>query len=409
MEKSLKSFYKNYGSILLLLLGITIGSVIGLSAPEKVDYIKPLGDLFLNFLFVTIIPLIFFAISTAVANIQEANKLGKIIGVMLIVFIIGVIIAALGMIAVVWLFPIKETLQNSATEVVNLKDSTGNWGDKIVSLLTVSEFGELLSRAHMFAFIIFSFAVGIATRQAGTEGQAFLNFLNAGNAVMKNLLILLMKAAPVGLGAYFAYQVGTLGPQLFGFYAKPLGLYYGFGLFYFFVFFSIYAFIAQGKSGISRYWKANILPSITALSSCSSLAVLPLNLTAAQQIGVPSAVANVVIPLGNTLNKHGSSMSSIIKIYVCFVLMGWDFFTAEAIISAIGITILVSIVAGGIPNGGYIGEMLMISIYGLPPDAMAAVMIIGTLVDPIATVINATGDTPAAMLVAKFIKTPSTY
>jgi Na+/H+-dicarboxylate symporter len=54
----------------------------------------------------------------------------------------------------------------------------------------------------------------------------FQNFILSGNEVMKQLLLLIMKVAPIGLGAYFAYQVGTIGPQLFGFYAKPLGLYY---------------------------------------------------------------------------------------------------------------------------------------------------------------------------------------
>lgn len=95
-------------------------------------------------------------------------------------------------------------------------------------------------------------------------------------------------------------------------------------------------------------------------------------------------------------------MSSIVKIYVAFVLIGRDFFEPTTLITALGITVLVSIVAGGIPNGGYIGEMLMISVYGLPTEAIPAVMIIGTLVDPMATLLNATGDTVAAMLVSRF-------
>lgn len=94
-------------------------------------------------------------------------------------------------------------------------------------------------------------------------------------------------------------------------------------------------------------------------------------------------------------------MSSIIKIYVAFLIIGRDFFDPMNLLLALGITIFVSIVAGGIPNGGYIGEMLMISVYQLPVEAIPAVMIIGTLVDPLATVLNSTGDTVAAMFVTK--------
>lgn len=71
---------------------------------------------------------------------------------------------------------------------------------------------------------------------------------------------------------------------------------------------------------------------------------------------------------------------------------------------ALGITVFVSIVAGGIPNGGYIGEMLMISVYKLPQEAIPAVMIIGTLVDPLATVLNAVGQLVASMFVSRFVK-----
>src|SRR5690606_314179 len=143
-----------------------------------------------------------------------------------------------------------------------------------------------------------------------------------------------------------------------------------------------------------------------ALRTCSSLAPLPSNLLAAKGMGILDAIANVVITLGNTLYKNGSAISSILTIYVAFALLGCNFFEPSTIITAIGITILVSMVAGGIPNGGFIGEMLMISVYGIPNEAVPAVMIIGALVDPLATVLNATGDTVAAMLVARF--SPST-
>jgi len=127
-------------------------------------------------------------------------------------------------------------------------------------------------------------------------------------------------------------------------------------------------------------------------------------LVAASKIGIPSSIANLVIPIGTTLHKNGSSMSSIIKIYVAFQIIGRDFFEPSNLLLALGITVFVSIVAGGIPNGGYIGEMLMISVYSLPQEAIPAVIIIGTLVDPLATVLNAVGDIVAAMFVNRFVK-----
>lgn len=395
----MKQLIKNYSGIILLIIGITTGSFIGIFFPKAVDFLKPLGDIFLNLLFVSVVPLVFFAVSNSIASLEEQSKFGKIIFSMIFTFLLFIIIAALFTITTVYFIP-TEALPSTSKEILE----TGNnatWGDRIVSFFTVGEFTELFSRKNMLALLIFAFLTGTAARKTGDAGKHFTLFLASGYEVMKELLLLVMKAAPIGLGAYFAYQVATVGPQLFGFYAKPLGLYYAAGVVYFLVFFSIYAFAAKGKDGVKIFWKNNIYPSLTAISTCSSFATMPANLQAAARIGVPDAIANIVIPIGSTLHKNGSSMSSIIKIYVAFLIIGRDFFDPMNLLLALGITIFVSIVAGGIPNGGYIGEMLMISVYQLPVEAIPAVMIIGTLVDPLATVLNSTGDTVAAMFVTK--------
>ena len=395
----MKNLINNYSAIFLLITGIAVGSLIGIFAPEAVVYLKPLGDIFLNLLFVSVVPLVFFAVANSIASLEKQSKFGKIIFTMAGTFLLFILISAVFTVIVVYLFP-TEALPSTAGETLEA-DNPVSWSDRLVSFFTVSEFTELFSRKNMLALLIFAFLTGTAVRKAGEAGSSFKEFLASGFEVMKELLLIVMKAAPIGLGAYFAYQVATVGPQLFGFYAKPLGLYYAAGTVYFFVFFTLYAFMAKGKNGISQFWRNNIYPSLTAVSTCSSFATMPANLQAASRIGVPAAIANIVIPIGSTLHKQGSSMSSIIKIYVAFLIIGEDFFDPMNLLLALGITVFVSIVAGGIPNGGYIGEMLMISVYQLPIEAIPAVMILGTLVDPLATILNSTGDTVAAMFVTR--------
>lgn len=398
-----KEFFKNYSGLILLLVGICVGTVIGITAPDVVLWLKPIGDIFLNLIFAAVIPLIFFAIASSVANIDAEQKLGKILIVMLSVFLTLIVITACLTIFAVYLYPIQQDyISKTGIDALLEGTNTDSWGDRLAQFVSVDEFYKLMSRQNMLAFVIFSFLLGIAAMRAGEAGKSFRAFLTSGNEVMKEFLILIMKAAPVGLGAYFAYQVAAVGDGLFELYAKPLALYYVLGAIYFIGFFSLYAYIAGGIPGIKTFWKHNIEPSVTAVSTCSSIATMPVNIIATRRMGIPPVVANVVIPLGTTLHKNGSSMSSIVKIYVAFVIIGWDFFDPMTLLTALGITVLVSIVAGGIPNGGYIGEILMISVYGLPAEAIPAVMIIGTLVDPMATLLNATGDNVAAILVARF-------
>ena len=393
-------FLKNYKSILLLLGGITLGSILGLVFGKEVEVIKPLGDIFLNLLFTAIVPLIFFTIASSITNLEKSEKLGKLFIIIIGIFLTTVLISAILMIVAVLLFPIHQDIVIATLPLEAIHETSG--GSQITQLLTASDFYELLSRKSMLALIIFSFLIGFACLQSGEKGKDFSKFLNSGNEVMKQLLHIIMKTAPIGLGAYFSYQVGIFGPQLFGAYAKPLALYYAVCFFYFVVFFSLYAYFAGGKKGVRVFWKNNITPSLTALGTCSSIATIPANLEGAEKIGIPKHISNVVIPLGAPLHKDGSGMSSIIKIAVIFAIFGKDFTDPNTLLMALGITVIVSVVEGGIPNGGYIGEVLAITIYGFPMEqALPAAMIIGTLVDPIATLLNANGDLVSSMLIAR--------
>ena len=346
MEDS-KSLFKTYSGIIWLLCGITAGSVLGLVFGKEVELIKPLGDIFLNLLFTAIIPLIFFTIASSIASLQKTEKLGKLFVVVIGVFLSTVLISAIIMIIGVLLFPIHQDIIISKIPLESMH--TASPGSQITQLLTANDFYELLSRKSMLALIIFSFLIGFASLRSGEKGEGFRTFLNSGNEVMKQLLHIIMQTAPVGLGAYFAYQVGIFGPQLFGAYAKPLGLYYAVCGFYFVVFFSLYAFFAGGKNGLKLFWSNNIAPALTALGTCSSIATIPANLEAAEKMKVPAHIRNIAIPLGAPLHKDGSSMSSVIKIAVIFAMFGKDFTEPHTLLLALGITVIVSVVEGGIP------------------------------------------------------------
>jgi Na+/H+-dicarboxylate symporter len=394
---------KNYTGMIWLIAGIIAGSIAGIIFGKAAEVIKPIGDIFLNLLFVAVIPLVFFAISSAIANLQGAQKLTRIMGVMSAVFAGTVIVAAILTIIAMWMFPVHQTMV-AANDLLSQAGSKKLTGDDVTQLFTTSEFFQLLSRKNMLALIIFAILVGFGTLRAGEKGQVFAKALNSGNEVFKNVFIIIMKPAPIGLGAYFAYQVAVFGPSLFGTYAHTLGVGYGVSIFIYAVIYSVYAFIAGGIKGIKRYWENNIIPSATAIGTCSSIATIPANLDAAKKMGVSGVIAGITIPLGGTLHKDGSSVSSILKMAVVFAMFGKGFDSPGVILIALGMTILVSIVEGGIPNGGYVGELLFISAYGFPPEALPPAIIIGTLIDPIATLLNATGDTAAAMLVNRFVE-----
>jgi Na+/H+-dicarboxylate symporter len=178
----------------------------------------------------------------------------------------------------------------------------------------------------------------------------------------------------------------------------------GVSLFYYIVFFSLYALLAGGRRALRIYWKNNITPSATAFCTGSSIATIPANLEASTRMRIPGFIADLVIPLGGPLHKEGSAIASMVKVYLLFALFHPPMSPLYAFVLSLGLAWVVSIVEGGIPNGGYIAEILTISVLGLPPEALPPIILIGTITDPISTVVNATGDTPTAMLIARITR-----
>lgn len=396
------SFFKNYGFSLSLLAAMLIGSTLGMVFGERAQAVKPLGDIYLNLLFTVVVPLVFFSISSAVAGMSDTRRLGKILGVMMLFFIGTGIISALLMVIGVQFFDPARGLTIQLTSASD--GGAGSVAGRIVQAFTVSDFGELLSRKNMLALIVIAMLVGLAALTSGKKGEAFREWLASGNEVMMRVIRCIMIYAPIGLGAYFAYLAGVFGPQLLGAYARAMLLYYPMALFYFFAGFSFYAYLGAGGRGVKVFWQ-NIIPvALTAFGTGSSVATIPANLDAAKRLGIPEDIREVVIPIGATIHMDGSCLSAILKIAVLFGVFGMPPLAGAGTIAlAVGIALLSGTVMSGIPGGGFLGELLIVSLYGFPPEALPVVAMIGTLVDPPATMVNAAGDNVAAMMVARVL------
>jgi Na+/H+-dicarboxylate symporter len=401
MKRDLPPFLKSYGFSLLLIVSIILGAGLGIVFKKDAVMFKPLGDIFLNLLFTVIIPLVFFSISSAVASMTNIRRLGRILSVMVLIFVGTGIIASLVMIAAVILYPPAAGVGiplHTAVDVQHLKAS-----DQIVRAFTVSDFPHLLSKNNMLALIVFSILTGLATSAVGEKGKAFAGFLVSANEVMMKLVSFIMYYAPIGLCAYFAYLVGAFGPELLGSYARAMTLYYPTALAYYILAFTLYAFLAGRACGVKKFWRNIIPPSLTALATGSSMATIPSNLQAADTIGVPRDISEVVIPIGATIHMEGSCLAAVLKIAFLFGIYQMPFSGVEPILTALGIALLTGVVVSGIPGGGTIGELLILSLYGFPPEAFPLITMIGTLVDAPATMINAVGDNVAGMMVARVL------
>ncbi|MEG1046431.1 dicarboxylate/amino acid:cation symporter [Carnobacterium sp.] len=401
--------WQQYKASVLLLGGLIIGGIAGVVYGEKATVVQPLGDLFLNLMFVMLVPLVFFSISSAIANMNGMKRLGKIMGSTFFIFFATALVAAVvGYIGVVLYNPIKGIDVDSVKALMGTPEasSTADMGllERIVNTLTVPDFHLLLSKSNMLQLIVFSILVGVSTSMANEAGKPVAKLLASGNAVMMKMVSVIMYYAPIGLGCYFASVIGTLGSKILGGYARSMILYVVIAVIYYLLFFSMYAFIAGGKAGLKIYWSNIAPPSITAIATCSSAASIPVNLEYAKKMGITPDIAETVIPLGANTHKDGSVIGGVIKIAFLFGIFGKEMTTPSAMVTVILGAFLVGAVMGAIPGGGMIAEMLIVNIFGFPLEAVPVIVIISTIIDMPATLINSSGNLASGMLVTRIVE-----
>ncbi|KKY02510.1 sodium:proton antiporter [Paraclostridium benzoelyticum] len=405
----MKNFLKNYKSSLILLGSILIGGIVGVVLGPKAAMLKPFGDLFLNLLFMSLVPLVFFSVSSAIANMNTMKRLGKIMGNIVIVFLSTAFIAALiGILGAIILNPTKGLDSSMFTSIIGsgeiVEAEKVSFLDQIVKTVTVNDFNMLFSKSNMLQLIVFAVLFGLATAMAGEKAKGIAKFVEEGSEVIGNIIKIIMYYAPIGLGCYFASVIGELGTQILSGYVTAFLLYLGITVIYYFGFYTIYAYLAGGKEGISIFWKNAVGPTVTAVATCSSAACIPVNLVSAKNMGVPDDIAETVVPLGANIHKDGSVIGGVLKITFLMGIFGMDITNPSTLLSILVVSFLVGAVVGAIPGGGVIGEMLILSVFGFSPEMLPIITVLGTVIDAPATLLNSAGNTVCAMMVARLVE-----
>ncbi len=395
-----KGFFKNYGFLTFMLVSIVAGCIVGLVWPQSAAALTPLGTVFTNLMFCVVVPMVFCSIASAIANMQSMKRAGKIMGVTMATFMVTAAIAAVIMYVVVSVFPIVNgTYDIEAGEM----GETLGLADLVINFFTKPDFIELWSRKAILPLIVASVLFGFGIQMNGgpkTKTAALLNDLTG--CLMKTVKIITYYA-PIGFFGFFASLVATYGPELIGDYSRALLVYYILCFVYMLVFFPLYARFGGGKGAVKIMFKNLFKPAAVSFGTCSSVATIPTNLEAAEETGINKDVSNIVMPLGATMHMDGSAMSAIFKVAFLFMMFGQDFGTGRAILAII-VAVLSSVAMSGIPGGGGTGELALCTIFF--PDQMAIAypfaLALGYLIDPPATMVNASGDYVVSFIVARF-------
>ena len=399
----MKKVLKNYKSTIILLVGIIVGGIVGLIFKEKAAVLSPFGDIFINLMFVVIVPLIFLTISTSIIKMDSPKRFGKIISRIILVFVVMSVISALIGLASTYSVKLVNSDNSSVMEMLDEEtviDNDLSILERTASLLTVSDFNLLLSKNNIIAILVFAILFGLAVRKSKEKGEAVTKVLISLNDIVLNIVNIIMYYAPIGLGCYFATLIGTYGESIALGFLKTFIVYTVVCLIVYFVVYSLYALIAGGKTGLKAYWRHILAPTATALATCSSAACIPVNVKSTKEIGVSEDIADVTIPMGTSFHKDGSVIGSVFKIMFLVYL----FNASPSIWLVLGVSLLATLLITAVPvGGGTISEMFILTLMGFPASALPILTIIATVIDAPATVLNVVGDTASSMLVGRCV------
>ena len=401
MEK--RSVMKNYRFLAIMLSSMIAGCIVGWFWPEFGMKLKPLGTVFINMMFCVVVPLVFASISSSIAGMRSRSRAGKIMGTTIGTFVVTGAIAATIMFVLMKLFPpVLTAWETLPSEEMG---EYASLSQMIVNFFTAEDFVGLLSRRAMLPLIVFSVLFGFAANLSGGPDGLVAKGLSALADTMLKFVQIITYYAPIAFFAIFADLVANYGSAITESYARAMIVYYPLCFIYVFTAFPLFAWFGGGKHGIKTMMKHIAKPAIVSLGTCSSVATIPTNLEECDATGINSDVSEMVIPLGATMHMDGSCFSCVLKIAFVLGVFGqtleWNqlpLIVLVAVLSSVGMS--------GVPGGGYIGEYIICSIF-FPTQievAFPILVMIGNLVDPPATMINAAGDYVVTYIVSRFVE-----
>ena len=177
-----KKIWDSYRFPLILLGGIVVGAILGVVMGEKASMFEPLGQIFLNLMFTIVVPMVFVSITTAVGNMLNMKRLGKILGSLVLTFVVtGMFAAALVLVVVnVWPPAANTTIAMGAAEMGEASEISA----MIVGALTVDDFSGLMSRSNMLPIIVFAIMSGLAVAACGGQESPAGKLLNNLNDII---------------------------------------------------------------------------------------------------------------------------------------------------------------------------------------------------------------------------------
>ena len=392
---------KKLGLTSKIFIGFALGIILGLIFGEKVTVIKPLGDIFLTLIKMIVVPLVLCSITSGVASIGDINKLKRIGSKTLIYFVVATMLA--GIIGIV----IAQLVQPGSGVELNMIQANSKYEAKEMPTLAKTLLDmfpsnpiKALVDGNLMQIIVFSLFLGVSLTLLGEKGKKAIELFDIGTEAMYKMTAIVMDFSPIGVAALMACSIGEYGLKIFG----PLGKfiltdYLGLLAVILLLYVPMLKFIA--KIPLGYFFKKVLQIWLVTASTTSSSGTLPVTISVTKKkFGVSDELAEFILPLGATMNMNGAVVYYSAAVMFVSQIYGVTMDLSQQVLIIILATII-SIGSPGIPGGGIVMTIMLLTTMGLPMEIVGMIAGIYRIIDMGHTTLNVTGDVITSLCIGR--------
>lgn len=407
-----------------LVLGLVFGLVIvqfGISPEFTINFIKPIGTIFINSLKMIAVPLVLASLIVGVSNLGDISKLSRIGGKTIFAYLITTVIAiTLGLLLVNFFEPGEQLPQDTRDKLMTQFNAAA--GSKASDAAAIQDAGPLqpivdivpenliaaaADNSSMLQVVFFAIIAGIALLQIPKDkAKTFTDFFDALNDVIIKIVEYIMMLAPYGVFALMAsliVEIAGDNPEsavelLLALLKYTLVVMGGLLL----IIVGVYSLMLKAFTKISfrDFIKALRPAMLLGFSTSSSSATLPVTMKLVEEeLGVSEEVSSFVLPLGATINMNGTSLYQAVAAVFIAQALGMDLTISQQLTIVLTAT-LAAIGSAGVPGAGLIMLIIVLEAIGVPGAGVALIIAPDRILDMFRTVVNITGDAAVCTVVA---------
>ncbi len=400
------------GGAVGLLCNITLGGEHPLVAGVNKYAAGPIGAIFLNLLFMIVVPLVFASIALGVAGLGDLKRVGRIGAKTLGFFLVSTALSVTVGLTMVQIFrpgtritpevrtQLLDTYAGDAAARMQVSEQSTFGIQTLVNIVTRNPIKSAVD-LDLLGIIFFGIVFGAAlTLIAAERGKLMISVLQALNDIVLKIVDMAMALAPYGVAGLIFGVTSRFGLSLLA----PLAMYVTVVLLSLLTHAAVnYSLILKFVVRVSplTFFSRVRSPIITAFSTSSSSGTLPTSIaTAEKRLGIPPKIAGFVLPLGATMNMNGTSLFEGVTVLFLAQVFGVSLTIPEQGIVMI-MCVVTAIGAAGVPGGSLPLLIGILAMFGVPGEGIALILGVDRILDMARTTVNVTGDLVATTFIAK--------